>query len=260
MYKKAITFFLFLQFFLAGCIKNNCTDDTNPDCSNYNPCKKNIETSASFKIYDRIAGNAPIGWVWQDTDTVSIGAIFEADMPYKADGSITYEWHIGAGIYYSKLVEIPDGMPLNKNLSAMLIVRNSKVNKLCFPNDDGIDTIIRNYYTSSSYSRMNGLYRGAYSSKPFDSFDFVLNIDSTRTFLPSNNCRNFLGITQINNGTFSALINSTGFQYEDTSVKCKINSAMFFFLNKNSINFKIKFNTPIKISDSVIEGRKIKSL
>jgi hypothetical protein len=256
MYKKAITFFLFLQFFLAGCIKNNCTDDTNPDCSNYNPCKKNIETSASFKIYDRIAGNAPIGWVWQDTDTVSIGAIFEADMPYKADGSITYEWHIGAGIYYTKSVEIPDGMPLNKNLTAMLIVRNSKVNKLCFPNDDGIDTIIRNYYTSSSYSRMNGLYRGAYSSKPLDSFDFILHQDSSFIKLPYKNCSNFIGIDEINNGTISFFLSSVS----STLNECKIDSRVTFSIDRYSKYFELKYLNHQNSNDTLIQGRKIKSL
>lgn len=256
MYKMTFFIIIFFQILLYGCIKNSCTDDSNPDCPNYNPCKKSIETTASFKIYDRLSGISPIGWVWQDTDTVSIGAIFEADMPYKADGSISYEWHIGAGIYYSKLVEIPDGMPLNQNLSAMLIVRNSKLDKSCFPLDDGVDTFIRNYYTSDSYKRLNGVYRGAYSSKPFDSFDFLLNIDSSLISLPYKNCTNFIGIDEINNGTISFFLSS----FPNTISECRVDSRVTFTIDKNSKCFCLKLLKNQKLSDSLIKGIKIKSL
>lgn len=247
---------------LASSCGKDCMDSTNPQCSNYNPCtaKDLYQTTASFKIYDRLLGQPPIGWEWQDTDTVSIGASFVADIPPKADGSITYEWHIGAGVYHTFRVDFSDGMPQGQNLSATLIVRNSKINKTCFPNDDGADSVTRHYYTATSYKRMTGVYRGAYTSRPYDSIDFRMDFDSNRISLPNKSCRNFYGFDRLNDGTASILITSYGHQYNDSSLECKFDSRCAFNLSKNSKTFSMKYLNRPNSPDTIMYGRKIKSI
>lgn len=251
-------FYGYLLLNIVSCCKDEpCTDATNPACDNYDPCIGATQTSAGFKIYDREFSTTPIGWVRQDTDTVSIGAIFEANMP---EDNVRYEWRIGSGVYGGRIVEIPDGMPLNTRLSASLIVHNSKVNKTCFPNDDGRDTFTRIYYTSSNAYRMNGIFRGAFDSRPYDSIDFIFHPDSNRVSLPSINCRNYYGYDLVNNGSASILLTSVIPGYKDTSKECFIDSRTQFLLSKDSRTFSLKFLNRPKSKDTLMRGRKIKSI
>lgn len=249
--------FLLGLWAVSGCCKGECQDPSNPECGNYNPCLSATQTSAGFKIYDREMFTTPIGWVRQDTDTVSIGAIFEADMP---EDNVRYEWRIGAGVYGGRIVEIPDGMPLNTRLSATLIVHNLKVNKTCFPQDDGRDTFTRFYYTSSNAYRMNGTFRGAFDSRPYDSIDFIFHPDSNRVSLPSKICRNHYGYDLICNGSASLGIASTVSGLNDTSKECFIESRAQFLLSKDSRTFSLKFLNRPQSKDTMMRGRKLKSI
>ncbi len=133
-------------------------DKTNPDCENFDPCTQEHPISASFKIYESWGGGPPKvqldKWVFYDTDTVSsIFVKFTAD---EKDAS-NYEWHIGAGIYNTRSFDLefpvsyiydPSDTDYSiprkilKTVPIMLIVHKTP-NKICFPDDDGIDTVIR---------------------------------------------------------------------------------------------------------------------
>lgn len=248
--------FLLIVITTYGCCKE-CTDDTNPACSNYNPCKGKIATTASFKIYDNFAfGNTAKGWVWQDTDTVGDGATFEADMP--AAIGISYEWQIGAGTYYTRKVSFPGGMPMNSNLSATLTVRNAKIDISCFPKDtSGMDTKTRKYFTTPSFSRMEGVFRGAYTTRPYDSIDFTLRLDSHYTSLPYQQCRSYYAYYQINNGT--AVLGFESPTIKDTLDKCYEISRGIFLLSRDSKTFSLKYLYRPHSKDTLLLGRKIKS-
>jgi hypothetical protein len=245
-----------------GCGKD-CSDDTNPDCPNYNPCKNIQKTSANFKVYDYVGFiQLPPTWEWYDTDTLRFGCIIEADF-YSVAGGISYEWLIDGNRYTGRRIEFKDGLPKGKNLNIQLIVRNQNAKKSCYPDDDGIDTFKRSIYVLAQGQESRalwGIYRGAFEDKPLDSIDFIYHIDSGLISLPFQNCRNYIRNNEfmnINTSWFAIwpdLNSSNDCNFEHFGI-LKINLKSNLFL----INLYGKeYNSKIIIK--TMKGRKIKQL
>lgn len=147
-----------------------CDDPTNRDCFNYDPCTKRSPVSAAFHMYERQAGALmPDDWVDYDTDTLCSTAIEFMALEENAE----YEWRLGLETIRSRSF-VRHSFPQEVPLTVALIVKK-RPDTRCFPDDDGIDTVVRTFvnYGSSAYCRQNqiitpigGHYEGVFNSEP----------------------------------------------------------------------------------------------
>ncbi len=174
--QKPYTTVLFLLVVILSCsrCKEECDDSTNPECPNYiepietNECEGVIQTSADFSMFQKM--NRP-----NDTDTLieffefcfsTKEVVFHANQE-----DATYHWVIGADHYYSQDVNIVFGAEFeDQNIPITLIVEREP-NNICFPNDNGIDTVVVNVVPKSRCeASFFGKFRGAWDDNPLDSF------------------------------------------------------------------------------------------
>jgi len=150
--KKAIiiTIVFFAAMALNSCRKP-CTDPTNPNCENYDPCYNLKPTSAGFKTYDPMMFAQSLkeqGLVWDViTDTVRHSCYFVAE-----EEAAKYTWLIGGGVYHTRTVSIDftsSGIAAGTFIPVTLIVEKEP-NKNCFPNDDGRDTFTKQILVARS--------------------------------------------------------------------------------------------------------------
>ncbi len=128
------------------------------------PCTATHPVSAAFTM-EETQDFADPEWVYYDSDTAANYLInFKA-----SEDNATYEWHIGAGVYTKQSFTINFSQTTPASVPIMLIVHKSP-NKQCFPDDDGIDTVIRTLYFDLSGHPLEGNYQGYMSSNPNDTF------------------------------------------------------------------------------------------
>jgi hypothetical protein len=147
--------------------KKKCYDPTNPQCENYDPCYGKKLVSAAFKIQEVVSfpfNTIPDAWGESpDTDTI---ATYGIQFTALEDGA-EYEWHIGREVLTGKSVYRQNFTPFD-TYPITLIVKKQP-NKLCFPKDDGIDTLTRRMYAGSwlRHSPILGKFKG-YVTNPMD--------------------------------------------------------------------------------------------
>ena len=169
------TFFVVLIFGVCAFFAKCKTDD-----APQNPCANEHSTSAAFKVeevYYFIPESDSKYWINYLTDTLANGGtgMFSTVDPL-VDSCI---WIIGAGVYHEKITKIDFSTQLKTTPSFTLpvtCITFRQPNKMCFPNDDGIDTISRNVFvTNFCNSLVNGKYQGHLSSNPSDTFTVTIN-------------------------------------------------------------------------------------
>lgn len=152
-----------LLLFISSC---ECDDPTDPDCDNYDPCWDATEpVKASFTMSERywFANGVKELFVQKDVDTAMINAIeFEAP-----EGFDKYTWLIGAEIIHDRIFE-RGGFPRGESTPITLIVEKTP-NRLCFPEDDGIDTLTRHLYITGHHrcsTLVQGKFEGYFEHQP----------------------------------------------------------------------------------------------
>lgn len=161
-----IVFSIGLFLFISSC---ECDDPTDPDCDNYDPCYESEPVKASFTIKEVVPPYG--GFVYEayepyDTDTIRIRTVvFEAP-----EGMDEYTWLIGSEVLHDRVVE-RGGFPRGETIPITLIVRKTP-QFMCFPDDDGIDTLVRYMYVmvNSCNSLIHGRFHGALTHNPQDTF------------------------------------------------------------------------------------------
>ncbi|MFN9111923.1 MAG: hypothetical protein ACK5XN_17810 [Bacteroidota bacterium] len=157
---------------------SDCNDPRNPDCENYNPCIDAQATNAAFTIkeatYTQIIDPSLVDDLI-DTDSCYMNSVFFEATQQDADSFI---WQVGSEIEprYGKRINVqfPDNLR-GTNFNVRLIVKR-KPNTRCFPNDNGIDTVMRRFY----FLRFNeplsweGTYYGSDDDKPDSMYTIVL--------------------------------------------------------------------------------------
>jgi hypothetical protein len=165
--KKLLLIFILINFY--GCCKD-CTDDTNPSCPNYNPCKYIKEPSGKIL---RCVGKSDI---WSDSfgdfdmgDTIlftrSGGNYIAVRCP---DTGCTYEWTIGSETIkepYFVRQNVPANTPIEVTLKVTLkdpnncipIEKRTKITKRTFYGIENYEGKIYNYY---------GRWKGYYTDEP----------------------------------------------------------------------------------------------
>jgi hypothetical protein len=138
---------------------SGCHDDPKPD-----HCMDKEEVTAKFTIGEKlfVLDTAVVS----DTTISGNTVIFEASEDYDS-----YEWKIGQDTrtWTTKKVTLPFIYP-ETQLDVRLIVKR-KPNKTCFPNDNGIDTLIKHLTVmDKKLNPIVGEYEGSNLSNPNDVF------------------------------------------------------------------------------------------
>jgi len=183
MMKKQFQFIVWLALVVPIAIGimfslEGCGDDIKPD-----PCAKEKPVTADFFIYEAFSFTKELeDWKDLDTDTVnSDGVNFVA----KEKGAI-YEWTLGAETITTRSF-YRENYPRGESIEVSLKV-NKKPDKNCFPNDDGDDIKVRNFYTTKKSwcdSRLDGTYRGADDDAPTAIREITIEICAPNLTQPS---------------------------------------------------------------------------
>lgn len=187
-------------FFLAFVVVSACKkEQPQPDASLNCDCAK--EVSADFKMgevfgeqfieLDTIA--MPISYY--DGNPANFGYLNTVYVHFSADikNAISYEWQVGSnsitqttkdfGLYFSDTIG---------TIPVRLIV-HAKPNKICFPNDDGVDTLVK-YLTIRNVipDPLTGKYYGYNTNDP--THLFTIEMDTTRIADPTSPYGYYVGL------------------------------------------------------------------
>ena len=150
-----------------------------------NPCDCATEVSAEFKMEESGKYQGSLNPVYkEETDTM----YSERPLLFTAlEDDAEYTWYIGAEVITEKTFwRFFDNTLAGQTLPMTLVVKK-KPNKICFPNDDGYDSITKNItivdgtqlYTTPNH--FEGTYRISDTSS-VDSIDIVIDFDNNFTY------------------------------------------------------------------------------
>ena len=241
------TFAFFCLFLTFTVFIQNCKDEPPPD-----PCKGVTPVSADFSFYE-IVVSYDHDWmpdIFIETDTVYWISLVE--FRPKNKNYDYYEWHIGAEVLNSKTVR-RTGFPQNEHINITLIVK-SKPNKECYPDDDGIDTITKTFFSLGTVANNPkiGKWFGYYNDNRADTGTveiryvqdkykdyynlFIINFPNgqiPKASLPSD------GKGELGHGGATSIINED-FEYYDSKGDFH-NAKLFGYIDENNyINIKLK--------------------
>lgn len=175
-YLFGLCFLALANLMFNSCKK--CDDPRNSDCENYNPCIDAKATSAAFTIKEAtyLQFIDPISPDFlMDTDSCYSSSIYFEATRQDADSFI---WQVGSEVEprYGKQINVtfPDNLR-GTTFNVRLIVKRMS-NTQCFPNDDGIDTVMRKFYFVRFNEKLSweGTYYGSDDDKPDSMYTIVL--------------------------------------------------------------------------------------
>lgn len=155
-----------------------CTDPSNPDCKNYDPCFGKGITNAQFTVDAHYtSNNGGVDAPWKSFTMDSIVPPWSMLLKFDAIGDAeSYSWILGKDTFRNQEAVFTDfgGVPFGGPYPVTLIVhRTPDFN--CHPLDDGWDTVVRNYYRKEICQlKVSGKFR-LKSERDVDSIDMVLN-------------------------------------------------------------------------------------
>jgi hypothetical protein len=173
---------------LVSCNKD-CNDPGNPDCPNYDPCCSLSPVNAGFTISElQVMNHDSVAFYGLDTllietDTVLDPSyvIFEA----KYKGATTYKWQIGteANPRFGKKIAVLFNSLINPvsnlTIDIKLIVEDTP-NLTCFPNDNGIDSLIKPLtIVPKSQAVIFGNWEGSSTEFPNETYTITLDTFTT---------------------------------------------------------------------------------
>ncbi len=131
---------------LSAC-KKDCSDYTNPECPNFNPCRNKKPVEANFEIGEgfNFIPSPYLGDFHPDILFMRGKILFRPVGFDPKDTSIKYTWILGSEIIhkYSFYRDFQHTRyTLENNIPITLIVQ-TEPDKSCFPNDNGIDTLTK---------------------------------------------------------------------------------------------------------------------
>lgn len=134
--KRTLCLLFFALVFLTSCHKDQAILPNGlADCG----CAE--ETSADFKVIESAVDVADYGLFSTETDT----AYTNRNIYFIASQKdVEYKWYIGVEILTDSVVSryFPNSAVENQTIPITLVVKK-KPNKICFPNDDGYDSIVK---------------------------------------------------------------------------------------------------------------------
>ena len=206
------TYLSLLLIFIFSISLQNCSfkdDKVNP-----NPCLKAKPVTAEFKIYETIGDSL----TETDTSFVGVPIVFKTIGDYD-EFTLTVGQH--NKVFNDKQVVLRFLDPIT--ITVQLIVKSSP-NKICFPTDDGKDTLTktltilpkRDYYDFAK-SAICGNYLGYLQEKPAETFIVKLYYDALAPMRPDKNRGGFI-ISNINKGC-NLMLNDASFLLGEVGYK-----------------------------------------
>ncbi len=138
-------------------------------------CEGQLPTSAEFEIYETL------GWERKGTIVPNGDTAVATTITFVASDSssdvTSYEWRVGSDerTFSERQFSLDFYKAAGSTIDISLVVKKN-VNKMCFPEDDGIDTVFKNFYVSQT-SLMGGKFEGFCQSNPSEKF--VIHIGRT---------------------------------------------------------------------------------
>jgi hypothetical protein len=162
----------FIFVLTVGACKEKCTDITNPDCENYNPCygrttKPNADFAAhqwgspGYRCYgDTLFADGTLGWtaVFRAADTTQKGT--------------TYKWKVGNDprVFTDKTIFLPFGQEVIHTTIPVQLIVSRPSDAACLKTVS--DTITKSFYfVGLAETKVWGKYRGYLKSKPNEIFE-----------------------------------------------------------------------------------------
>jgi hypothetical protein len=144
-----------------------------------NACDCIEETTAEFKIYEVLAIGGPAEWT-SETDTTYAERNVRF-IPKEDDAE--YTWYIGSEIVNTKILGRYFSLAQGGQDIPVTLVVKKKPNAICFPNDDGYDSITKTFHVANyKYNYLNpdttfieGKYR-LYDANNSDSIDITIDL------------------------------------------------------------------------------------
>jgi hypothetical protein len=144
--KKNLIIIFSIAFIITifSCKKDNkCYDPTNPDCENYDPCHNAKMHSADFIIEHNIPDEND-DWFWFKGDSVFSGGLLQFRSLEKGD--IKHTWYVGAEVLHdSAVIRSFNTVTPPKFINIQHVIQY-KPDSMCFPEDDGYDSVLRIFY------------------------------------------------------------------------------------------------------------------
>ncbi|MDX2284409.1 MAG: hypothetical protein NW241_09615 [Bacteroidia bacterium] len=163
---------------LAAC--KPCDDPANPECKNYDPCWDRTETDADFSLL----GIFPFPTYGQEDSSIYVDlnrilnpqrVTFRAHQTFES-----YRWIVGS---HNQVITEPEfsllfvGANINGPLTVTLVGTRTP-DSLCFPHDDGIDTVSRTFeIIPLEEARVLGRFEGHELHNPQRRFTVEISLD-----------------------------------------------------------------------------------
>lgn len=181
-----VLFYGYLHLQLVSCCKEKCTDASNPECENYNPCSGKNGNYASFTVYDFDGSGCSADWFCEDKQTeikIDGNYFYNNNLRFKAnyDSALTYEWQIGAGSYSGKLVKLGSMPDVGEKVPVRLIVTYAPTP--CKSNGKTKDTMYQEI--ERGIYKIRQVWKGYDTDKPSEIY--TLTFDTCRKFYPTIN-------------------------------------------------------------------------
>ncbi len=175
----AIGLAMLLAMATSGC--DRCDDPANPECRNYDPCLVQGAVSAEFEMFEKHLfwpEELPVNGKISAGNSVILRARQELD---------SYEWYVGQELNprLGKEVEVSfGGVPYNR-IQIRLVVKGTP-NLACDPNDDGIDTVIRNLEViDPELLPISGKFKGRHQHIQEEDFVIEIRLRPNRPYMDS---------------------------------------------------------------------------
>lgn len=232
-----LLFFFYMVLNVTCTKKEKCYDVSNPVCENYNPCSLRSPVTAEFAIGQIYSAN-----VIHPADKYN--EVFIEDSIFPNNCSISfrakemdakYTWYLGSEeINTRTFARVFYKLPLGK-YTVTLIVEKAPDLK-CFPNDDGRDTVVKNFYIVR-YCDLNttGLYKGVIDdNKDSVYWRFDMCTLKFNTFIDSNSIIDYCGDTYL---ILSGAINESINPHKDSIRVDPVNLTIDTYIVSNNVAY-----------------------
>jgi hypothetical protein len=153
----------------------DCYDPANPDCVNYDPCYGKELPTADFLMEESVVKQG-LDRVFIPEDSIFFGVYIRFRSIYEDEAKYTHTWYLGAETLDGyQIVRSFDKVTRPAFITVSHVIRYEP-DTVCFPGDDGMDSVSRKFYLIKYYNELNvfGKYRGILENE-IDSFDMEIS-------------------------------------------------------------------------------------
>lgn len=175
---KWTTSIVILGLMSTGCSKDDepCTDLSNPECPNYDPCWNVQEPNADFIMEESLLGDDGIEWAGDDS-------IFFSNIRFSAlsiDPTVAHTWYLGAEIITEPVfTRSHSSVSVSERPTTITVshVVEYPTDNPCYSNETGRDSTSREYYLIKYWNEFAtlGRFRCAFENET-DSFELKMGV------------------------------------------------------------------------------------